>query len=232
MQVFVNVLINKMMKKLFIFCAIIFLFACQKENTPPREYITYSFKIVSPKNQTPLTNYNLLFFKSTWIDYRTMIDTLMGYAATDNQGNVSFTFKASTIINKPNVKYRIQNYYPDSLPFDSTNNNFRYDIFEEIEENDKKRIEAYCRCSLNVTLEHEKYMAMGIDSLYLETPAEKFKNINNSVDHTVGSLECSENVLLKYYYYVKGVKSKEYTKNIFIGRSNLYKSETVCELEF
>jgi hypothetical protein len=45
-------------------------------------------------------------------------------------------------------------------------------------------------------------------------------------------LECSESVKLTYYFYIKGVKSKVYTKDIFISRSNDSKFETIYELEF
>ncbi len=207
--------------------------SCGKEKTSPSEYITYKVQIVSPRKQIPLANYNLLFFQRKWIDYRTIEDTIMGYATTDKQGNASFTFKTSAIIDKPIFKYRIENHYIDSISFDSTNVNFRYIIFLKLEENNNKIIEAYNICSLRVTLAQEKYMAMGIDSLYLETPFEKYVNKDyTELYYIFGNLECSENVPLKYYYYVKGVKSKEYTKNIFISRSNPFKAETVYELEF
>ncbi len=217
---------------LLIFAFALVLTSCEKENAPTSEYVTYDFKIVSPKKQVPLANYYLFLHQTTWVDYRTFTDTIIGYYKTNELGELKFTFKASDILKKINIEYIIENYYPDSLAFDSTNDNFKYDLFLELEENDKKVIEAYNGCSLRVTLAQEKYMAMGIDSLYLETPNERFKNINNSVYHTVGNLECSESVPLKYYYFVKGVKSKEYTKDVFISRSNPFKTETVYELEF
>ncbi len=221
------------MKKLYLFSVLIFLFACEKENAPTSEYITYEFKIVTPKNLSPLANFYLFFKQRTWIDYRTFTDSILEFNKTDNEGNVSFTFKASAIINKPNVHYGIQSYIPDTLVFDSTNNNFKYYFGYQIYNNEKINIKTRCSCSLRVTLAQDKYLAMGIDSLCLETPIEKYMNKDyTELYYIFGNLECSESVPLKYYYYTNGIKSKEYTKNIFISRSNEFTSRTNYELEF
>jgi hypothetical protein len=219
------------MKNYIVLYSLILLFACQKENKPSKEYNTYSVKIISKNTKNPLVNYDLIFSQQTWIDYRTIVDSIMGYATTDNQGNASFTYETKSIINKPSVFYTIRHYFNDTLPFDSVADNYRYNGHWEFQNDDKKILEAYSMCHVRLIIEQIKYIEMNIDSIYLETPFDNYMNVNIGLDYHFSNLECSENVKLKYYYFIKGVKSKEYTKNIFIKRSSKYMYETVYELE-
>lgn len=224
------------MKKIYLISVLTFLFACEKEKTPTSEYITYEFKIVSAKNHSPLVNYNLEFNQEKWTTYPGVIGkkyslSTLGFTSTDEEGNASFTIESS-VINKPDVEHYFRHHYVESLPFDSTNANFIYSASKIVYNNNKIICVASPNCYLSIKYPIDKAQELNIDSLFLEIPNKKIIKVDIGLNFNVANLECSESVKIKYYYYIKGIKSKEYVKDIFISASNQFSLETVYELAF
>ena len=209
--------------------------ACQKDHKiEEKKDVCYKLKILSKTKLKPLVNFDLTLTKETWLDYRTLIRTVLDHTKTDNNGRASFVIKADSFEETITSKYSINHSIDNNMVFDSTTDNWRYAGWNGIEHRNGEEIISYIPpvCHLKVLLSREKNEALNIDSIFLFTPYSSFMNTEPQLYYNFLELECSESVKLTYYFYIKGVKSKEYTKDIFISRSNDSKFETIYELEF
>ena len=221
------------MKKIIFIC-IVFM-ACQKDHKiEEKKDVIYKLKVLSKTKLKPLVNFDLTLTKETWLDYRTLIRTVLDHTKTDNNGRASFVIKADSFEETITSKYSINHSIDNNMVFDSTTDNWRYAGWNGIEHRNGEEIISYIPpvCHLKVLLSREKNEALNIDSIFLFTPYSSFMNTEPQLYYNFLELECSESVKLTYYFYIKGVKSKEYTKDIFISRSNDSKFETIYELEF
>jgi hypothetical protein len=209
--------------------------ACQKDHKiEEKKDVIYKLKVLSKTKLKPLVNFDLTLTKETWLDYRTLIRTVLDHTKTDNNGRASFVIKADSFEETITSKYSINHSIDNNMVFDSTTDNWRYAGWNGIEHRNGEEIISYIPpvCHLKVLLSREKNEALNIDSIFLFTPYSSFMNTEPQLYYNFLELECSESVKLTYYFYIKGVKSKEYTKDIFISRSNDSKFETIYELEF
>jgi hypothetical protein len=209
--------------------------ACQKDHKiEEKKDVCYKLLLLSKTKQKPLVNFDLVLSKETWLDSRTLIKTYVAQTKTDNNGRASFVIKADSFEETITSKYSINHSIDNNMVFDSTTDNWRYAGWNGIEHRNGEEIISYIPpvCHLKVLLSREKNEALNIDSIFLFTPYSSFMNTEPQLYYNFLELECSESVKLTYYFYIKGVKSKEYTKDIFISRSNDSKFETVYELEF
>ena len=221
------------MKKLLFICLV--LIACQKEEKKAQKKdVCYKLLLLSKTKQKPLVNFDLVLTKDTWLDYRTLIQTVLDRTKTDSNGKASFVIKADSFNETITSSYGIYHSFIDTLAFDSTADTWKYAGWNGFPVIDGKEILSYVPpvCHLRVLLSREKYEALNIDSIYLFTPFSSYMNTYPQLDNNFLELECSESVKLTYYFYIKGVKSKEYTKDIFISKNTKYKYGTDYELEF
>jgi len=209
--------------------------ACQKDHKiEEKKDVCYKLLLLSKTKQKPLVNFDLVLSKETWLDSRTLIKTYVAQTKTDNNGRASFVIKADSFEETITSKYSINHSIDNNMVFDSTTDNWRYVGWNGIEHRNGEEVISYIPpvCHLKLLLSREKNEALNIDSIFLFTPYSSFMNTEPQLYYNFLELECSESVKLTYYFYIKGVKSKVYTKDIFISRSNDSKFETIYELEF
>jgi hypothetical protein len=221
------------MKKILFIC-IVFM-ACQKDHKiEEKKDVCYKLLLLSKTKQKPLVNFDLMLTKNTWLDYRTLIKTFVAQTKTDSNGRASFTIKADSFQESITTSYDIQHAFSDTLQFDSTSDTWKFAGYDGLLFKDGEEIVNFISpvCYLKVILNQERYSELKIDSIYLFTPFSSYMNKDIQLNYDFPRLECSENMKLTYYYYNKGIKSKEYVKDIFISKSSKYKNETIYELEF
>ena len=209
--------------------------ACQKDHKiEEKKDVCYKLKILSKTKLKPLVNFDLTLTKDTWLDYRTLIRTVLDRTKTDSNGRASFVIKADSFRESITSQYSINHSFNNDIEFDSTADTWKYSDGGGFNFKNGVEIINYVPpvCYLKVLLSREKYETLKIDSIFLFTPFSSFMNTDPQLYYNFSELECSESVKLTYYFYIKGVKSKEYTKDIFISRGNDSKFATVYELEY
>lgn len=204
----------------------IFICSCQKDEKIINEYTTYSVHVQRFSDKKPLKDCNLSLVEETWErDGRHYRDTMLMTSKTNQSGDASFKIKTTLIKNEPNVFYYvgIHKLSTDTLP-DSTTNEWTVHgsckLYHYGQTNPNPIVEASPLCSITIISDVNDWKKWGMDSLVIWN--KPFSNFVMHYDNGNGGYdvqfiaECSAINTITYYYYSNGIKSKEYSKQIYV----------------
>ncbi len=244
--------INKIILPIFL---IIIIVSCEKDkpNTviteDPNEYKVFEVHVQKLSDKSPMKNCNLCFFKRTWsqsgMSYK---DSIIQYFQTNTNGDVKFEIKSLLFQNLNNIFYAIAmgSSQDSSAIIDSLRNDELYSGGEYIYHNDSTKtnfkftIEMQPTCEVKYQIYKSTALDKNIDSLFVsnntvsvyEHNIPKYILTSEDTYYSSFSAECSKINTLKYYYYSNGVKSKEYTKDIYVPFSSQGLNLAICTLDF
>ena len=214
----------------------------------PNEYKIFEVHVQKLSDKSPMRNCNLCFFKRTWHQSgRSYKDSIMYYYKTNLSGDVEFKIKSIVFQNFNNIFYALaiaDN--QDSLIIDSLKNEELYSGGEYVYHNDstiakfKFTIEMQPTCELKYQILKNTTIEKNIDSLFVsnisvnnyEHNIQKYSLIMEDIYYSSFAAECSSFNTIKYYYYSNGLKSKQYTKDVYVPFSSQDLDIVTCTLDF
>lgn len=244
--------INKIILPIFL---IIIIVSCEKDkpNTviteDPNEYKVFEVHVQKLSDKSPMRNCDLCFFKRTWSQSgRSYKDSIMYYYKTNSNGDVEFKVKSTVFQNLSNIFYAIAmgGNQDSSTIIDSLRNDELYSGGEYIYHNDstktnfKLTIEMQPTCEVKYQIFKNTSLDRNIDSLFVSNiTVSKFEHntpqyilVSEDTYYSSFAAECSKVNTIRYYYYSNGVKSKEYTKDIYVPFSSKDLNLVTCTLDF
>jgi hypothetical protein len=230
---------NKMMKIIsltLILIAFAVILGCEKDNKTPTEtedlshYEVFDVHVQKFSDKTPMSNYNLSFSKTTWHQSgRSYKDSNMYFTKTNSEGNASFKIPKLLIVDSNHIFYYVGSYF-----FDTTYNG-RYSGGIEVYHTGRtnnKLIEVTPYCRVNINSENAAWDSLKIDSIIIANKNYYARNLYNQWQKVEFEADCSETNTIKYYYYSNGVKSKEYSKDVYVPYSSQGLDIVTCTLDF
>ncbi|MFA9212799.1 MAG: hypothetical protein ACEQSR_03020 [Candidatus Methylacidiphilales bacterium] len=225
--------INKKILPIFF---IIFMVGCEKDkpNTviteDPNKYKVFDVHVQKLSDKSPMQDYNLSFSKTTWNQSgRSYKDSNMYFTKTNSEGNASFKILKQLIIDSSHIFYYIGSYI-----FDSTYNG-RYNGGIEVyhtKKNSNNLIEVEPACFITISTKPDDWTTYDIDSIKITNKNYYPLDLYNKDQSFYIRADCMETNTIKYFYYSNGVRSKEYTKDIYIPYSSRGLDIVICTLDF
>ncbi len=231
---------------------IIVMVSCEKDkpNTviteDPNEYKVFFVHAQKTTNKETLRTYNLCFIQTTWnLDGRSYKDSVMFYDITNINGDATFKIKSIQIQKKGNIFYYIGTSINNSISIpDSLKNELKYangvEVYHNGNANYYSVLNASPTCELKYEITKNISIEKNIDSLFVsnisfsayEDNTPKYILIGEETYYSFIKADCSTTNTIKYYYYSNGVKSKEYTKTIYVPFSSQGLDIVICTLDF
>ena len=210
------------------------------------KYKVFNIHVQKSTNKEALRNYNLCFIQTTWnLDGRSYKDSEMLNNITNSNGDAIFKIKSCKIQNKGNIFYYIGTGINNSISIpDSLKNELGYTNGIEVYHNGDAKyysvLNASPTCELKYEIAKNIIIVKNIDSLFVsnisvsayEHNTPKYILIGEDIYYSYISADCSETNTIKYYYYSNGVKSKEYSKDIYVPYSSRGLDIVTCTLDF
>jgi hypothetical protein len=211
--------------QIFVLVAML-LNSCRKDEKIINEFNTYTAHVQKFSDKSPLINCTIAIGQRTWLTGgRNYEDTIIAFEKTDNIGNVKFRVKSNLILTNANVFYAIGVAIPPNhMTPDSTFDEWKYsgncNLYHNGNSNTNPLIEVFPDCSITILSDVNDWKKLGMDSLIiLNYPYENFvmhyDNGNGGYDVQFKA-ECSAINTITYYYYSNGIKSKEFTKQVYV----------------
>ncbi len=125
-------------------------------------------------------------------------------------------------------------YYIGSTLYDSSYNG-RYSggiLVYNAGKTNNKLIEVVPFCRVNINSENSVWENLKMDSIVILNKNYYSRNFYNQWQKIELEADCSENNTINYYYYSNGVKSKEYTKDIYVPFNSQGLDIVICTLDF
>jgi hypothetical protein len=226
----------KTLKFLLFLAFLIVINSCEKDSKTPTEtedltqYEIFDVHVQKFSDKTPMANCNLSFFKTTWEKGgRNYKDSFIYSGKTNLQGNGSFKVPKVLIKDSMNIFYYLSSYQINSL------NEIPYSggiLVYHGERTNNKIIEVTPNCRLYINSDNPVWQNLKIDSIIIFNKNYYSRNLYNEWQKVEFEADCSEVNSIKYYYYSNGVKSKEFTKDIFVPFSSQGIDIVTCTLDF
>jgi hypothetical protein len=230
---------NKNMKTLKFLLFLTFLIvinSCEKDNKTPTEtedltqYEIFDVHVQKYSDKSPMVNHDLCFFKTTWHQNgRSYKDSFFNTLKTNLNGDVQFKILKKLIFDSSQIFY-----YIGSTLYD-TSYNGRYSggiLVYHGERTNNKIIEVTPNCRLYINSDNPVWQNLKIDSIIIFNKNYYSRNLYNEWQKVEFEADCSEVNSIKYYYYSNGVKSKEFTKDIYVPFSSQDLDIVTCTLDF
>jgi hypothetical protein len=218
-----------------------FFISCRKDNIVSSDELTFDVHVQHHLTKKPLANLGMALSEVTWASNgRWFTDTTLMFSKTNLNGDVTFKVKSNVVSNKRNIYYYVGVIRP-TTPLDSMLNEFKYfgsvKVYNEVKNTNHKTIEVYPSCQLKIQSFGKDWTQFGIDSLFVFSKLEEYPTIlkyeiNMNLYYFQINSECSETNTIRYYYYSKGIKSKEYYKDIYVPFSSQNSDLLTCTLDF
>ena len=230
---------NKIMKTLnllTIILVVIALTSCEKDNKTPvttedlSQYEIFDIHVQKFSDKSSMKNHDLCFFKTTWHPSgRSYKDTFFDTLKTNLNGDVQFKISKKIIFDSSHVFYYIGSTLGD------TSYNGRYGGGILVYNNGRtnaKIIEVKPYCSVYINSLNTAWDNLKIDSIIIANKNYYARNLNNQWQQVEFEADCSETNTIKYFYYSNGVKSKEYSKDVYVPYSSQGIDIVTCTLDF
>jgi hypothetical protein len=177
-----------------------------------------------------MVNHDLCFFKTTrHQNGRSYKDSFFNTLKTNLNGDVQFKILKKLIFDSSQIFY-----YIGSTLYD-TSYNRRYSggiLVYHGERTNNKIIEVTPNCSVYINSDNPVWQNLKIDSIIIFNKNYYSRNLYNEWQKVEFEADCSETNNIIYYYYSNGVKSKEYTKEIYVPFSRQNGEIVTCTLDF
>lgn len=200
--------------------------SCQKDEKIINKFNTYTAHVQKFSDKSPLINCTIAIGQRTWSSGgRNYEDTIIAYEKTDDNGNVNFKVKSDLILTDAYVFYALGVAIPPNhMIADSTFDEWKYsgncNLFHNGNLNTNPLIEVFPDCSITIISDVNDWKKWGMDSLVIwNKPYSNFvmRYDNGNGGYDVQFIaECSAINTITYYYYSNGIKSKEYTKQLYV----------------
>ena len=217
--------------KIYVKIIVLFFFmCCNKDDIINNSTTTFNIQIKHKFKDKVIDSFSVNLIKRIWIDYRSFKDTIIKKNISDINGKCKFTINEDLNKLPSNISYTIEHEYPVT-DFDSTSNNWKYDISGGKLISNDWLLYAVPNCNIYIKVNEKDRVDLQIDSIFVESPFQN-ASMTELPFETQFPAECSDVTSIEYYYYSKGTKSKTYNKDVFVSYSKLTSNFTFYQLEF
>ncbi len=220
--------------------AIVFT-SCEKDNketqAPPQEdsiqFKIFNVHVQKLSDKSPMQNFRLYLAQTAWSKSgQSYKISYLSTNKTNDNGDAIFKVENGKIYDSVNYFYDITSYYH----VDSTENSDYYGGIEvyHTKKTDNKLIEVQPICRVNLQCDLVNWNSLNIDSILVLNKCclSKVMYSEEKEYYTEMGADCSKTNTIRYYYYSNGIKSKEYTKDIYIPYSSRGLDIVTCTLDF